>query len=67
MSKRKPKFRVGQVVYSEVSGVQKIDNRIFDPCEGWEYHLESEQAIVFTFEEDLRPLTTREQGPRRLR
>jgi len=59
---RKPKFRVGQVVFSDYDGYQKIDRMIFDPCDGWEYHLESNKPIIFTFEEILRPLTAKERG-----
>ena len=62
---KKPKFRVGQVVFLVPEDEPfKIRRRLHDPSDGWEYSNE-DLGIRLTFEEDLRPLTAREIGPRK--
>ena len=70
-AKRKPKFRVGQVVWYHVRGeywdTRKLRAVKFFPGEGYGYQFEDSLDAGFREEEKMRPLTTREQGPRRLR
>lgn len=61
--KRKPKFRVGQVVRVRASGVLiQIDHR--DEQGGVWYYWFDSNSVGFD-ERDLRPLTKREKGDAR--
>lgn len=62
MKRAKPKFRVGQVVnhngsYRKVSAIE-----YYAPIGNYRYFFGGRQYPFF--EEDLRPLTVRERGPR---
>lgn len=55
MMRPEAKFKVGQVVILDVTGERHtINAMIFDPCDGWEYHLKGDKKIIFHFEESLK-------------
>jgi hypothetical protein len=64
----RPKFRRGQRVFDKVEDVEcKVLNRVYDPSDGCLYDIGDRMGTMalLRFQGDLRPLTTRERGPRR--
>lgn len=62
MRKPKPKFKVGQVVITDIDEPVKILRMVFDPCDGWLYS-GTLKGLEFIFEENIRLLSRAEIGP----